>query len=241
MSGPEDASAGRRLLRSFGRTGGRPLSGRRKSLLAQKLSDLRLPDIPQALDPAALFPGAGEIWLEIGFGGAEHLLQQAILNPDVGFLGAEPFMEGVARAVAGIEAQGLSNVRLWPDDVRLLLSRLPDRSLSRVFILFPDPWPKRRHHKRRLVQAGFLRTLWPKLKPGGQVRFATDIISYADEALLAFVEAGGYHWQASSAADWRLPPRDHVTTRYELKRLGDCSPVWFDFLAVASADLSGSS
>ncbi|MFN4024599.1 MAG: tRNA (guanosine(46)-N7)-methyltransferase TrmB [Hyphomonas sp.] len=216
-----------RPLRSYGRTGGRPLSPRQKVLIAERLEAARIPEGEGPVDLEALFPGKTAIWLEIGFGGAEHMIAQAGRHPDVGFLGCEPFLEGVAKALAGMEDTGVSNVRLWPDDARYLIERLPDASLDRVFILFPDPWPKRRQHKRRLVQPAFLDLLKPKLKSGAGVRFATDVKSYADEALLAFLSAG-FDWQAAAAGDWRLPPADHIKTRYESKRLGDCAPVWFD-------------
>jgi tRNA (guanine-N7-)-methyltransferase len=102
-------------------------------------------------------------------------------------------------------------------------------SIERAFILFPDPWPKRRQQKRRLVQPEFVCALRRVLAPGGQVRFATDVASYADEALLTFLGQGGLNWTAEAADDWRRPPSDHVTTRYETKKLGDCAPVWYDF------------
>ncbi|MFN3312830.1 MAG: tRNA (guanosine(46)-N7)-methyltransferase TrmB [Hyphomonas sp.] len=226
-----DTSNPTHVLRSYGRTGGRPLSARQKTLMAERLYLWQIPAGDDPLDLAPLFPGKSEIWLEIGFGGAEHLIAQAKRHPETGFIGCEPFVEGVAKAVIGIEDEGLENVRLWPDDVRLLLARLPDASLSRVFILFPDPWPKRRQQKRRLVQPEFLQLLRPKLRPGAAIRFATDVRSYADEALLTFLSGAGFHWTAGSAADWREAPADHVTTRYESKRLGDCAPVWLDCIA----------
>jgi tRNA (guanine-N7-)-methyltransferase len=181
------------------------------------------------LDPRSLLSAPDEIWLEIGFGGGEHLVAQAKANPGAGFIGCEPFIEGVAKAIAGIEDAGLQNVRLWPDDARPLIDAFAAGSIARAFILFPDPWPKRRQQKRRLVQPAFLAALRRVMKTGGRVRFATDVTSYADEALLAFLAAGGFSWTAGRADGWRCPPADHVTTRYEMKKLGDCVPVWFDF------------
>lgn len=230
MTGTGKDSPRDRPLRSYGRTGGRPLSPRQKALIADRLAFARVPEGEGPIDLQGLFPGKTSIWLEIGFGGAEHMIAQAAHHPDVGVIGCEPFLEGVAKALAGMEDNDLSNIRLWPDDARRLIERLPDASLDRVFILFPDPWPKRRQHKRRLVQPGFLALLKPKLKPGARIRFATDVKSYADEALLAFLSAG-FDWHAARADDWRSPPPDHVKTRYESKRLGDCSPVWFDLWA----------
>lgn len=199
--------------------------------MAESLPVWQIAEGEGPLDLAGLIPGRAAYWLEIGFGGAEHMIEQARRHPDVGILGCEPFIEGVAKALAGIEEAGLSNVRLWPDDVRLLLARLPEASLERVFILFPDPWPKRRQQKRRLVQPDFLRLLRSRMRPGGRLRFATDVRSYADEALLAILSEAGLQWNACCAADWRTPPSDHITTRYESKQLGDCAPVWFDCTA----------
>lgn len=228
-SSAEDSQFRDRPLRSFGRTGGRPLSPRQKTLMAETLDAWRILEGEGPIDLAGLFPGMTAFWLEIGFGGAEHMIAQAGRNPDTGIVGCEPFLEGVAKALAGIEDTGAGNIRLWPDDARPLIARLPDQSLDRTFILFPDPWPKRRQHKRRLVQPAFLDALYPKLKPGGHLRFATDVKSYADEALLTFLTDGRFEWLAQAADDWRVSPADHVTTRYESKQLGDCRPVWFDF------------
>ena len=139
-------------------------------------------------------------------------------------------VEGMAKALTGIEASGLRNVRLLMDDARPLLAALAPESVARVFILFPDPWPKKRQQKRRLVQQDFLDELHRLCAPGAQVRFATDVKSYADEALLRFLQHGGFIWQADCADDWRVPPEDHITTRYESKKLGDCAPVWLDFV-----------
>jgi tRNA (guanine-N7-)-methyltransferase len=222
-----------RPIRTFGRTGGRALSPRQQNLLDTQLDRWRLPaPVAQGLDPRSLFPGALAVWLEIGFGGGEHLVAQAGDHRETGFIGCEPFVEGVAKALAGIEERELTNVRLWPDDARLLLDAFAPASIERAFILFPDPWPKRRQQKRRLVQPDFAAALRRVIAPGGQVRFATDVASYADEALLTFLQNGGFAWTAEAADDWRRPPSDHVTTRYETKKLGDCAPVWYDFTCI---------
>ncbi|WP_353256380.1 tRNA (guanosine(46)-N7)-methyltransferase TrmB [Hyphomonas sp.] len=222
-----------RPIRTFGRTGGRALSPRQQNLLDTQLDRWRLPaPVEQGLDPRSLFPGTRAVWLEIGFGGGEHLVAQAGDHRETGFIGCEPFVEGVAKALAGIEERELTNVRLWPDDARLLLDAFAPASIERAFILFPDPWPKRRQQKRRLVQPDFAAALRRVIAPGGQVRFATDVASYADEALLTFLQNGGFEWTAEAADDWRRPPSDHVTTRYETKKLGDCAPVWYDFTCI---------
>lgn len=217
-------------LRSFGRIRSRAIKPRQEALLESLLPHIAVPD-PEAhgIDPATLMPGAAETWLEIGFGGGEHLAAQAARRPDVLLLGAEPFMNGMASALRHIEAGGIGNVRLHMGDARALIGALPDNCLSRVFILFPDPWPKARHRKRRLVQPAFVADLARVVRPRGRVRFATDWEDYADTALRAFLGAPQFRWTAGRADDWRTPPADHVETRYEAKRLGDCAPLFFDF------------
>lgn len=228
---PKSASAPtRRPLRSFGRTGGRPLSPRRAELLRTLLPSVAVPADVE-LQPQQMFgASANEVWLEIGFGGGEHLAQQAARNDTVGVIGAEPFVEGVAKLLAEIEERSLQNVRVHAGDTREIILRLPAKSIDRVFILFPDPWPKVRHRKRRLVQPDFLEMLSRVLKPGAHIRFATDIADYADGALAAFLADGRFTWAAQRVSDWRDPPADHVTTRYEQKRLGDCPPVFLNFV-----------
>jgi tRNA (guanine-N7-)-methyltransferase len=191
------------------------------------LPGLAIPAGP--FDPAALAPAARESWLEIGFGGGEHLAAQAAANPDTLLLGAEPFLNGVASALRHIDEAGLGNVRLHAGDARDLLAALPDGALARVFILFPDPWPKARHHKRRLIQPAFVAELARVLAPGGRVRFATDWADYADHTLRVFAAEPRFVWLAERADDWREAPADHVATRYEAKRLGDCAPIWLEF------------
>ena len=215
-------------LRSYGRLKSRPIKPRQAALVETRLPDLRIPE--GAVDPAALMPGAAETWLEIGFGGGEHMAAQAARHPEVLVLGAEPFTNGVASAVRHIDEQGLSNVRLHDGDVRDLMARLPDASLARAFILFPDPWPKARHHKRRLIQAETVAELARLIRPGGKLRFASDWADYVDQALERIAANPAFAWTAEAACDWRRPPADHVTTRYEEKRLGDCAPVFLDFV-----------
>ncbi len=216
------------LLRSYGRLKSRPIKPRQAALVESLLPGLRVP--PGPVDPKSLMPDAREIWLEIGFGGGEHMAAQAARAPDVLILGAEPFQNGVASAVRYIDEQSLTNVRLHDGDVRELMARLPDTCLDRVFILFPDPWPKSRHHKRRLVQADTVSELARLLKPAGRLRFASDVAHYVDWALEAISANPSFAWTATRADDWNLPPADHITTRYEEKRLGDCAPVFLDFL-----------
>lgn len=220
-----DPPRGRRL---YGRAQGKPLSARKQALVDELLPRLS-PPAEGPVAPVALFEGAEAHVLEIGFGGAEHLIEQARRAPQTGFIGVEPFIDGVAKALVGVEELGLENVRLLRGDARDLVERIPDAALDRVYVLFPDPWPKTRHWKRRIVQPAFVAELARVLKPGGLLRFATDVSSYQDWALQRFLAEPRLDWLAGRAADWREPPADHVTTRYEEKQLGDAPPTFFDF------------
>jgi tRNA (guanine-N7-)-methyltransferase len=214
-------------LRTYGRVKSRTLKPRQAQLMQTLLPKLALPDAP--FDPRTLFASATEVWLEAGFGAGEHLAAQAARRPDVLLLGAEPFVNGLAACLAHIDAAKLANVRLHHGDVRDLLTRLPDASIDRLFVLFPDPWPKTRHKKRRLIEPGFLAEAARVMKPGARLRFATDWADYADWTLERFLHSPAFRWTAETADDWRRPPADHATTRYELKRLGDCAPIWLEF------------
>jgi tRNA (guanine-N7-)-methyltransferase len=214
-------------LRSYGRIKSRAIKPRQAALMDTLLPAIAI-DPAGPVDPMALMPGAEEAWLEIGFGGGEHMAAQAARRPGVLVMGAEPFLNGAASALRHIDEQGLKNVRLRVGDARTLVEALPEGSLDRIFILFPDPWPKARHHKRRLVQADTAALFASRLKPGGRLRFATDWADYADWALERL--GAVLTWTAERADDWRTPPADHVTTRYEAKRLGDCDPVFLDFV-----------
>jgi tRNA (guanine-N7-)-methyltransferase len=218
------------ILRSYGRLKSRPIKPRQAALMDSLLPKVRVPQAP--FDPRSLMPDAREVWLEIGFGGGEHLAAQAARAPDILLIGAEPFLNGVASALRHIDEQKLSNVRLQDGDARALLAWLPDASIQRIFVLFPDPWPKSRHHKRRIIQADTVAEFARVLAPGGALRFASDWAEYVDWSLERLTASPDFRWTAQQAADWRAPPADHVTTRYEEKRLGDCAPVFLDFVRI---------
>jgi tRNA (guanine-N7-)-methyltransferase len=222
---PPDASAGpapaagTHELRSFGRRRGRKLSARQRSLLDEGLTRLAL-DLasppPEAL--GSLFPAkTSAVWMEIGFGGAEHLVWQARNSPHVGIIGCEVFEDGIVKAAAAVEELALANVRLSASDAREVLRWLPASSLQRVYILFPDPWPKKRHLKRRLVTKGLVDLLARVMAPGGELRFATDIGDYAGGMLKAVAAQGSFRWQADGPSDWRERGTDWPGTRYEAK------------------------
>jgi tRNA (guanine-N7-)-methyltransferase len=218
---PEPGAQAARELRSFGRRRGRKQSARQQNLLDEVLPRLAL-DLKAAPLTAlsGLFtPPASVVWLEIGFGGAEHLLWQARHHPDVGLIGCEVFADGVVKAVSAIEEQSLANIRLSAEDARDVLRWLPPASLQRVFVLFPDPWPKKRHVKRRLVSPGLLDQLARVMAPGAELRVATDIGDYARTILLAVQRHAAFAWSAQGPRDWRGRGPDWPETRYEAKAL----------------------
>ena len=169
------------------------------------------------LDLGAIFAGARDIWLEIGFGGGEHLLHQAETNPDTGLIGCEPFINGVAMALPKLAALGGARVRLHPGDARDLLDVIPDAALGRVYLLYPDPWPKKKHHRRRFVSAENLSALARVMRPGAELRIATDIEDYVRHTLEAAQASPEFDWTARAPADWRAPWPGWHRTRYEAK------------------------
>jgi tRNA (guanine-N7-)-methyltransferase len=213
----------------YGRRRGKKLRAGQESLLDTLLPKLLItvPPEPQKIDLATLFgPSREDIWLEIGFGAGEHLVWQAEHHPEVGLIGCEPFINGVAKCLAHIERTGVSNVRLFTDDARLVMAALPDRSLSRAFILFPDPWPKTRHHKRRFVERTNLDVLARLMKPGAELRLATDDPSYLPWMVEHACTHPAFDWLAERPSDWRGRPDDWPPTRYEQKMLAGHKPVF---------------
>ncbi len=177
------------------------------------------------LDPVALFgtpefgPAVDEVWLEIGFGAGEHVAAQAALRPRTGIIGCEVFENGVAKLLAEIDRRHLGNVRILMDDARLLLACLPAASLGRAFILFPDPWPKERHKKRRIVSTETLDRLALALRDGAELRLATDDVDYASWMLERATAHPAFEWLARRPSDWRDRPADWPPTRYERKAI----------------------
>jgi tRNA (guanine-N7-)-methyltransferase len=159
------------------------------------------------------------VWLEIGFGGGEHLAAQARAHPDIGFIGCEPFVNGIAKLLAVIDREGLANIRVWDADATRLIAMLPPGSIARASLLYPDPWPKRRHRKRRFISDESLETLARVMAPGAHLRFATDIDDYAGWALARVQRSGAFAWTAERPDDWRQPWPDWPGTRYEAKAI----------------------
>jgi len=213
--------------RLYGRRKGPSLSARQEHLLETLLPKLAL-HIQQGLDPKRYFDGVDDVWLEVGFGAGEHLLWQAQHHPRIGVIGAEPFVNGVAKLLSKIVDEPIDNVRIHMGDARDIIEALPDASLGRVFILFPDPWPKSRHAKRRFVQMETLDHLARVMKPGAELRFASDdapLVEYTLERLMAHY---AFDWLARRAADWKARPADWPETRYETKQLHG-APGYFRF------------
>jgi tRNA (guanine-N7-)-methyltransferase len=216
----------------FGRRKGHPLRAHQAALYDTLLPQLAL-DLtkPAPADLRTLFPVAVEdVRLEIGFGGAEHLIAQALANPRTGFIGSEPFVNGMAKALAAIEQHQLKNIRLSAGDATHLIDWLPAGALVRIDLLYPDPWPKRRHWKRRFVQDDSLARLARLLRPGGEFRFATDIPGYASWVLARVLRSPDFDWTAQCADDWRKPWPDFAGTRYEAKAKREGRvPAYFTF------------
>ncbi len=203
----------------FGRRKGHKLRSRQADLIEHLLPRLAL-DIgkPGQSDPADLFdPPADEIRLEIGFGGGEHLIAEARAFPNVGFIGCEPYVNGMAKILTQIETHSIGNIRLFAGDAAELLTWLPPHSLARIDLIHPDPWPKRRHWKRRFVQDATIAAMARALKPDGEFRFVSDISDYCAWTLEHLARSPDFFWTAERASDWRLPWADYTMTRYGRK------------------------
>ncbi|WP_298960018.1 tRNA (guanine(46)-N(7))-methyltransferase TrmB [uncultured Methylobacterium sp.] len=218
MTQNDSPEAPERSRAFYGRRKGKRLRAVQEGRLDDLLPRLRVPEGDAPLDPAALFPRpVDDVWLEIGFGGGEHLAAQAARHPQVGLIGCEPFVNGVVKLLRAVEEQDLDAVRVWDRDAMELLPRLPDASLGRVFLLYPDPWPKRRQRKRRFVSDESLAEIARVLRPGGEFRFASDIDDYAGWTLVRAARCPALRWTAARATDWTAPWPDWPGTRYEVK------------------------
>lgn len=225
--------------RSFGRKRGRPLRAGRRRLFEELLPKIAVPP-PAAetpIDPVALFDeSVSEVWLEIGFGSGEHLAWQAAHNPTIGLIGCEVYEAGVATLLSHIDRERLTNVRILHGDAVPLLDALPAGAIARAFVLFPDPWPKARHHKRRfLSDAGFDR-LARVLRAGAELRIATDHVGYLRWILERLRGRTDFEWTARSSADWKTRPDDWPGTRYEAKAAREGRPGTYLRLRRAAKD-----
>ena len=210
----------------YGRRRGKQLRPGQIEHLETTLHELALPNVGwdqnptrAPLDLAGIFGRDAPLQLEIGFGGGEHLLAQATASVGTNFIGCEPFVNGVAMLLPKLAERGLQNVRLHPGDARDLLDVLPTAAVARCYLLYPDPWPKKRHHRRRFVNPETLGPLSRVLPPGGELRIATDIPDYARHSLEAIAAHGQFEWLAEGPTDWRSPWEGWVRTRYEAKAL----------------------
>jgi tRNA (guanine-N7-)-methyltransferase len=211
--GGRDRPAARTL---YGRSRGKTLRPGQERLLAEALP--RFSIAPEALATGRAFAALhGEVWLEIGFGAGEHLIDQAKANPAVAIVGCEPFLNGVVAALAGLERDHVSNVRLRLGDAQAIIEAAPDAFFSRIFVLYPDPWPKRRHNKRRFIAPSLIEALARVMRSGAELRFATDIDDYAGWTLARFLASPHFRWAATRADDWRRPWLEWRPTRYETK------------------------
>ncbi|AWK86137.1 tRNA (guanine(46)-N(7))-methyltransferase TrmB [Azospirillum thermophilum] len=234
-SGSATSSSGR----LYGRRKGRPLRKYKSSLIDTLLPSIALP-VPGPGDridqPAALFGRpVRDVWLEVGFGSGHHLAWQAEHNPDIGLIGAEPFVNGVAGLLAMVEKAGLQDtVRVLPDDARPLLDALPDASIGRAFVLFADPWPKKRHWERRFIGPENLPRLARVLKDGAELRLASDDMGLVRWMLEHTVKDPNFEWTARGPSDWRVRPSDWPPTRYEEKAIAaGRKPVFLRFVRKA--------
>ena len=213
------------IRRLYGRSKGHKLRAGQAALVDEMLPSVRVPDGP--LDATALFGRAMQLELEIGFGGGEHLAAQAAARPDTGFIGCEPFLNGVVQALGHVRDGALANVRLHMGDALDVIERLPDASLERVYLLHPDPWPKLRHAKRRMVNHRPLDTIAAKLALGGEFRLGTDDATYCRWATMVMGQRRDFRWTADGPRDFLERPADWPETRYERKARAHGHEVWY--------------
>ncbi len=206
--------------RVYGRRQGAALSAARQGRLDHHWPKVGINTLDPSTRPADHFDQPfKDYWLEVGFGKGEHLAEQAVNQPQVGIIGCEPFLNGVSGLIDLVDSGSLTNVRIFMDDARLLMDSLPDGSIGRAFILFPDPWPKARHHKRRIVSAGNIAALSRILKDGAELRIGTDHMEYCRWIMAHMLSTSDFDWICDSPTDWRLRPDDWPASRYEIKSL----------------------
>jgi tRNA (guanine-N7-)-methyltransferase len=213
------------IRRLYGRAKGHPLRETPQRLVDTLLPVLAVPETGP-LSARVLFGDDRPLALEVGFGKGEHLAFQAALRPDWGFLGAEPYLNGVAGLLAEVEGRGLKNVRVHRGDAIDLLERLGPASLSALYLLHPDPWPKARHAKRRFVNPGPVALVASRLKPGAEFRIATDHVGYLRHVLTVMQDHADFDWTAEGPADWEAVPADWPDTRFAAKARALGHPVW---------------
>jgi tRNA (guanine-N7-)-methyltransferase len=218
----------------FGRRSGKRLHKGQDRLFRDALPELEIELPAGGLDPRSLFPAGQNVVLEIGYGGGEHLARQAAAHPDTGFIGCEVFSGGIAKMLEAIDAAGLRNVRLFTDDALKLLVKLPDASLAGAYLLYPDPWPKTRHHKRRFVSPTTLGELARVLRPGAVFRFATDIEDYANWTLAHILRTPAFRFAPARPGQWHEPYAGWQPTRYEDKARAEGRAVsfYFEFIRI---------
>ena len=213
------------IRRLYGRRQGHALRQGQAALVEELLPKLALPN--GALDARALFGDDRALELEIGFGAGEHLAGQAAMRPDHGFIGCEPFLNGVVGALGHVRERNLANVRLHMGDALEVIERLPDASLHAAYLLHPDPWPKARHAKRRFMNPGPIALLATKLAPGAEFRFGTDHPVYCRWAMMVMAARPEFEWLAERPADFLHRPADWPETRYEAKARRQGHEVWY--------------
>lgn len=214
------------IRRLYGRRQGHKLRQGQAALVEELLPRLSIPETG-AIDAPTLFGDNRPLELEIGFGAGEHLAALAAMRPDHGFIGCEPFLNGVVGALGHIAREGLENVRLHMGDALEALERLPDASLARAYLLHPDPWPKARHAKRRFMNKGPIALLAAKLRPGGEFRFGTDHPVYCRWAMMVMNDHPAFEWLAETPQDFLQRPQDWPQTRYEAKARAQGHEVWY--------------
>ncbi|MEO1015466.1 MAG: tRNA (guanosine(46)-N7)-methyltransferase TrmB [Pseudomonadota bacterium] len=222
------------ITKLYGRRQGKGLKPRQSRLYDRLLPSIvaTTPQSGERVDPKSCFPpnAVDEVWFEIGFGGGEHLAWQAARNPRVGVIGAEAFLDGVGKLLGQVDDMRLKNVRILHGDARPFLEAVSDGSLGRIFVLHPDPWPKKRHHKRRMISPWFFTEAARALRPGGILRVASDIPGYVAWTLMHARASPAFEWLAETADDWRARPDDWPQTRYEAKAMKEGrAPTYLQF------------